>query len=140
MPGGRPPDYSEEVLTKVKEYIDLCEDETKDVITGQSDKFTTYKEKIIVKLPTIEGLARFLKIHRDTVYDWENNHPEFSYILGELRAKQAEKLINSGLSGDYNPTIAKVLLTKHGYTEKQEVQHSLPEGQSFKIGGQTIQF
>ncbi len=25
--------------------------------------------------------------------------------------------MNNGLSGDYNPTIAKVLLTKHGYRE-----------------------
>jgi hypothetical protein len=35
-------------------------------------------------------------------------------------------LINNGLSGDYNPTIAKVLLSKHGYREevKQDTEHS----------------
>ena len=30
-------------------------------------------------------------------------------------------LINKGLSGDHNPTIAKVLLTEHGYREGTEL-------------------
>jgi hypothetical protein len=60
-------------------------------------------------------------VNRDTIYDWETKEPEFSDILGKLRAKQAHMLITNGLSGDYNPTIAKVLLTKHGYREGQEV-------------------
>jgi hypothetical protein len=34
-----------------------------------------------------------------------------------LRAKQADRLLNNGLAGTYNSTIAKVLLTKHGYRE-----------------------
>ena len=32
-------------------------------------------------------------------------------------SKQADRLLNNGLSGNYNPTIAKVMLTKHGYRE-----------------------
>ena len=42
---------------------------------------------------------------------------EFSAIIEQLQAEQEDRLINNGLSGNYNPTIAKVLLTKHGYRE-----------------------
>ena len=38
-----------------------------------------------------------------------------------LRAKQCVKLLNSGLSGDYNPFIAKALLSKHGYKDGSEL-------------------
>lgn len=107
---GRPTEYNEEILVKAKEYILSCEDEEKQV---------GLQVKLKVKIPTIEGLALFLKINRDTVYDWEKKYPKFSDIIGELRAKQADRLLNNGLSGDYNPTIAKVLLAKHGYRDEQ---------------------
>ena len=50
----------------------------------------------------------------------ENQENEISInpILIQRIARSIEStLINKGLSGDYNPTIAKVLLTKHGYRE-----------------------
>lgn len=120
MSGGRPTDYSEEILTRSREYVESCEDTEEQQLTGLSMKGTElYKNKLKVNLPSIEGLALFLGISRDTIYDWEkqDDKKEFSYIVGDLRAKQAKALIDKGLSGDYNPTIAKVLLTKHGYRD-----------------------
>lgn len=132
---GRPTEYNESILKMATEYIDSCEDELIDRISGQSDSFTKYEQKLKVKIPTIEGLARYLKIHRDTVYEWEKEHPEFSDILEDLRAKQADRLLNNGLSGDYNPTIAKVLLTKHGYTDKQEIDQKTEISGSIQFNG-----
>jgi hypothetical protein len=111
----RPTDYTPELLEKANQYLLSCEDEE---IERGSDERPTYK--IRVKLPTIEGLARFIDVHRDTLYEWAKIHPEFSDILESIKAEQANKLINNGLSGDYNPTIAKLLLTKHGYSDKIE--------------------
>lgn len=125
MPAGRPTSYNEQILIDTKAYIDSCEDEVVQVVTGESEKgFTTYKEKTRVKLPTIEGLAYRLKISKDTIYQWEIIHPEFSYVINDLRAKQAERLVNNGLSGDYNAYISKALLAKHGYHDKQEIDHT----------------
>ena len=129
MPAGRPTLYNEEMITKTREYLDSCEDEVSDVVTGESEKgFTTYKQKFKVKLPSIEGLAYYLRVHKDTIYEWEKEHPDFSDVINILRVKQAERLINNGLSGDYNAYIAKALLAKHGYIDRQEIKHDLPKG------------
>ena len=121
---GRPTLFNDEILSKTQEYLDSCEDSVVQVVSGASEKFTTYKDKVTVKLPTIEGLAYFLGIHKDTVFEWDKIHEEFSDLLNVLRCKQAERLINNGLSGDYNPAIVKLLLSKHGYADKQETELS----------------
>lgn len=125
MPAGRPTKYDDSILNRCLEYLELCEDTAEQVITGQSEKgFTTFKEKVTVKLPSIEGLSVFLGVHKDTIFEWDKIHPPFSDFLNVLRGKQADRLINKGLSGDYNPIIAKMLLSKHGYADKQEIEHS----------------
>ncbi len=98
----RPTKYDEEILKKTVAYIASCVDNPK------TDE---------VNLPTIEGLAFELGLNKDTIYSWRKEHPEFSDLIDDLLAKQARELVNKGLSGNYNPTIAKVLLTKHGYRE-----------------------
>jgi DNA-packaging protein gp3 len=110
----RPTDYTPEMLTRAQEYLDSCVDEELER-GGKDDERVVYGIK--VKLPTKGGLARFLGVSRDTLYEWAKIYDEFSDIMEQLGADQEDKLINNGLSGDYNPTIAKVLLTKHGYRE-----------------------
>jgi hypothetical protein len=116
MAGGRPTEYNQTYIKKAKEYLELCQDE--EVEQEKRENFVTYKLK--ARLPTKGGLAVYLGVARETLYDWASKYPEFSDIMEELGGIQEERLINNGLSGDYNPTIAKVLLTKHGYTDKQE--------------------
>ncbi len=119
-PGGRPLTYSKDIIKKAKEYVDKCEDEEYERIRTEGPASTTYELKLKVNLPTIEGLALHLEVSRETIYDWERKYQEFSDIIDKLRQKQADTLISKGLSGDYNSTIAKVLLTKHGYREGLE--------------------
>jgi F0F1-type ATP synthase gamma subunit len=121
---GRPTEYNQTFVQNANAYIEMCEDAVEQIVSGQSEKgFTAFTTKVTVKLPTIEGLANYLGIHKDTVYDWENKYPEFSDVINVLRNKQVERLINNGLSGDYNSNIAKLLLAKHGYADKQEVNN-----------------
>ncbi len=109
---GRPKIYSQEILDKTVQYIENCKDVEEDKENGIAKQ---------VNLPSIEGLAYEIKVNRDTIYAWCKEYPEFSDIIDDLRAKQAKYLLNKGLSGDYNSTIAKVILTKHGYIDKQDV-------------------
>lgn len=119
MAAGRPTDYSEQTLRDAWAYV---QEFSNDVKTSSG---------LIVNLPTIEGLSLYLEISRSTLYLWQKEHKEFSDIIEVLQQKQAQVLINNGLSGNYNSTIAKVLLTKHGYTDKQEIDHTT-KGESIK--------
>lgn len=108
-PVGRPPEYDFEKLhTLIEEYLLECQD-------IEEDKENGIKQK--VNIPSIEGLALKLDINKTTIYEWEKINKDFSNDIDKVRAEQAKRLLNKGLSGDYNPTIAKVLLTKHGYRE-----------------------
>lgn len=118
--GGRPLEYTPQKALDVKAYLESCKDKEEQRIVSDGDKSTRYEFKLRVKIPTIEGCALYLGIHIDTIYDWEKKFEEFSEVIGELRRTQADRLINSGLSGDYNPVITKVLLSKHGYKEIKE--------------------
>lgn len=126
MTAGRPTKYNDELLRKTQRYLDLCTDGYHRFLQSKKKKRSIYTSKFIIKVPTIGGLADFLDISRETIYDWKKKNKEFSDIIEKMMARQEDRLINNGLSGDYNPTIAKVLLTKHGYREGHEVAN--PDG------------
>lgn len=123
---GRPTKYSEQITKDAKKYLALCVDSYERILQSKKKRSVMYRHKFVVKLPTIGGLAVYLHISRETIYDWKKKYKEFSDVIEEMMAEQENRLINSGISGDYNPTIAKVLLTKHGYREGHEVAN--PDG------------
>lgn len=74
-----------------------------------------------VKIPTIEGLASYLKISKNTIYEWKKIYPDFSDVIDELMLQQASSLIENGLDGAYNSTITKLMLGKHGYKDQSDI-------------------
>lgn len=132
--GGRPTSYSKEMLEKANEYLASCYDDDKEVdetLEPQGHGGALKRERkqeLKVKIPTRGGLAIYLGVSRDTLYEWASKHDEFSDIMEWLGSEQEDRLINNGLSGAYNPTIAKLLLYKHGYSEKIEQELSNPDG------------
>lgn len=124
MAAGRPTKYKPEYCKKVKEYLKQRQDEYEQ-LTKQinSDKgYEMFDNKLKVKLPTMGGFARFIGVNKSTLYEWAEKHEEFSDALEEIKQEQEDRLLDNGLSGDYNPTIAKLILSSnHGYAEKQDV-------------------
>ena len=99
---GRPTSYSKEILDKAIYYRD------------------NWKEIDPINLiPTIECLSLYLRINKDTIYEWirQEDKKEFSDIYRDIMSRQGNYLINGGLGGTFAPTITKVMLTKHGYRE-----------------------
>lgn len=119
MAGGRPTDYKEEYIGMVEKYlaenIDLV-----DIVYREGEEPKGQPSK--VKLPTVEGFARFIGVPRRTIYEWRDKHVEFSHTLDKILIEQQERLINKGLAGDYNSTIAKLILSSnHGMAERKDV-------------------
>ncbi len=121
---GRPTKYTKDINKQALGYIATCGENyivlDKAVIKDGELAEEQYVKKEI-KLPTVEGLALELDVHRDTLYTWAKEYEDFSDTLETLKKKQAEMLIQNGLSGDYNSTIAKLILSaNHGINEKSE--------------------
>ncbi len=106
---GRKSNLTPELISKAREYVDdfrACGD----------------------VIPTIEGMAYYLEIARSSLYKYEGESSEFSDIAERVRQLQAKMLINGGLMGDFNASIAKVMMTKHGYSDKQEIDNTSSDG------------
>lgn len=111
--GGRPTVLTQEMIDTALEYV------------KESDNMA-----VATLLPTIDRLALILDVSREALYQWERDAAEenasnlvlqFSYILMKLRAVQADKLIQNGLINRYNPAVAKMMLSKHGYVETKDI-------------------
>ncbi len=106
MAGGRPTKYKgEATIEAVQKYI------------------KNYKKKGDM-IPSIAGLACELGVARDTVHAWvaDGKKPEFSDIITRLLAEQERVLLRGGLSGKFNPTITKLVMSKHDYHESTRNQ------------------
>ena len=107
----RPTDYTPEIVSKAWEYAD----------DGWVDAGDT--------VPTVAGLALHIGVSRVTCYDWaKDSEKVFSNILEDISAKQEQKLINGGLKGEFNAPIAKMMLTKHGYSDRIEQDNTSSDG------------
>jgi hypothetical protein len=106
--GGRPTKYTPEFLELAKDYL-------------QNFNTDRYNDTI----PSIAGLAYVANVARQTLHDWygQEGKEEFSDILDKLLALQEKLTLNGGLNGTYNSAMAKLLLGKHGYSDKTENEH-----------------
>lgn len=111
MQVGRPTKYSTEILRKAENYI-----------TGYADFGDV--------VPTIAGLACVLDVTRETCHAWANDPDKeaFSHILKKLMQRQERALVNGGLSGDFSSPVSKMMMTKHGYSDKVEQDHTSSDG------------
>lgn len=115
MKAGRPTDYDEDMVQAVYDYLESYE--------GMGHV-----------VPTIAGLSRVMKVSRDTIWRWskDENKSQFSDAIAELEAEQELKTISGSMTGDYNATISKLILTKHGYSDKTQQEVSGPNGGAVK--------
>ena len=118
MDTGRPTKYTADSIGIAEEYI---------------DNYALHGDTI----PQNSGLATALGICVRTLYYWAEEHDAFLRILDKLKAKQERVLINSGLNGDFNSAIVKLVLGKHGYHDKQDMEHTGAQGAPL---GLTIEF
>lgn len=117
---GRPTRLNADVLKQANEYISffLMTEVEREAI---GDK----RKNIFEVVPSVAGLAIYLNIARSTLQLWEKSGNDFSGTLDRLKAVQEVLLVNGGLKGDLNSTITKLMLTNHGYSDKQDIKMSV---------------
>lgn len=106
MPAGRPRTYGPGILIKARRYVNA--------------KYPNAEEVI----PTVEGLSLYLGVARDTIYEWakDESKRQFSDTVKTLLVKQGKTLMNGGISGNFNSTITKLMLSSnHGMRERMDV-------------------
>ncbi len=132
MRTGRPTEYKEEFIDKVDKYLEESQDTYNDFVKQKNEEkgYEIFDRGLTVNLPTIEGFALFIGVSKKVLYTWEQKHDDFLHALDKIRTEQQKRLINSGLSKDYNPTIAKLILSSnHNMVEKTQADatHNMPE-------------
>ena len=100
----RPTKYTPELLEKAREYVERWE------ALGDS-------------VPMLCALAIHCDISEDTVHEWRKHEDkqEFSDLCARVMGKQKRGLVNGGLSRTLDSGLSKLMLNKHGITEKQEI-------------------
>lgn len=104
-PVGRPSEL-QETLVKAKEYL-----------------FGGY-EAVGEVIPSVAGLSCYTGKARQTLRDYGKQDAEFSTTLDAISSLQESRALNKGLTGEFNSTITKLLLANHGYSDKQEIEHT----------------
>ena len=120
--------YKPAYIQSVDEYLALCVDEELEYHKTRGEKSDSYERRIKVKLPTKEGFSAFIGFTSHTVDNWEDKYPDFAKALAKIKTTQREKLLENGLSGEYNPLITKLLLSSiHGLSEKTEIDAKITD-------------
>jgi len=114
-PGGRPSKLTNELLCKATEYLDNYE------LHGDV-------------IPTVAAMAHVLDTSRERLHRWaaDRNKREFRHLMNRLKAIQERALLNGGLNSTMNTTIAKLILTKHGYTDNPQANQG-PAGITVQV-------
>lgn len=95
-----------------------------DALLAAEDYIENYKEVYGDVIPTIAGLACVIGVAKSTVYLWRELHEEFSDALNRILTHQERHAVNGGISGAFNPTITKLVLANHGYSDASTVSQT----------------
>jgi hypothetical protein len=111
MTVGRPTSYTPEIVEKAWAYANGGWEEAGDPV------------------PSVAGMACEIGISRETCYAWaQDDDRAFSDILRSIAKTQERQLLKGGLLGEYNAPITKMMLTKHGYSDKVEQDVTSSDG------------
>jgi len=120
MPPGRPTLYNDEMHQKAIDYI------VKDYIKCE-DVF-----------PSVVGMAVHLNVAKSTLYTWCDDKREgelgsFSDTLDQCQDYQERITLNKSITGDFNPTISKLVLANFGYHDKADNTLAGPGGGAVQV-------
>lgn len=115
--GGRPTKLTPKVKEQVAAYLHYCVENN--------------------TVPTAARLAVILDISKSTLYKWAENDVQFSDTLSKVQTIQEAALIDGSLANKLNPTISKLMLANHGYSDSLKQDLKVQEVKPI-LGGQSV--
>tara|TARA_R110000764_G_scaffold2108_1_gene9170 strand:- start:125 stop:493 length:369 start_codon:yes stop_codon:yes gene_type:complete len=92
------------------------------------DKANHYLNNYTRLIPSNQDLCLHLDISETTLYRWAEEHEQFRDILGKVKLTQFTVAMDGGLGGDLNANLVKLLMGKHGLSEKSTVDQISSDG------------
>jgi hypothetical protein len=123
---GRPTKYKKDYDKLLVEFFSQEADQFINIEHFKNGEVSWVDKKPVAGLlPTVVGFCKTIRINRDTFYEWVKVHKSFSDTFKWVKALQKDFLIQSGLSGRYNPIFSKfVAINLTDMVDKKEVEHS----------------
>lgn len=99
--------YHPKFCSEMIKYFDIEPYEKKTEVTTTKDEVVTEKEYLEANdLPLLSKFATKIGVHRETLRNWAEVHPEFNHAYKMCVEMQSTNLITNGLRGLYNPSYA----------------------------------
>lgn len=129
-PGGRPTKY----------YPALCQDlidffnveptkETLKTITTAKGTVIEETDYVATPMPYFVDWCMKIGIHKSTMLDWVERHPEFSDAYTRAKELQERHLSQNALLGNYNANFASLTAKNWlGWKDRQEHEHTGKDG------------
>lgn len=108
----RPTKYNEEMQARADDYLDNY---------GKESGLNSV-------VPTIAELSLILDVSDSTFYLWRDKYDAFSRTLDRIMKTQEVGLVNKSLRNEINPTIAKLMMHNHDYSDRVEKDINLAGG------------
>ncbi|MCK5608275.1 hypothetical protein KAR91_40715 [Candidatus Pacearchaeota archaeon] len=128
---GRPTKYNKKYCKQIEKFFNrnLVDEVKEDGISLQRKATEKVVDRIPCELPTFERFAFSIGVHRETLINWTEKHPEFFDAYRKCKDLQKDILIQHGLSGNYNATFA--IFTSKNITDmkdKCEIDNTSSDG------------
>lgn len=104
---GQPTKYKPEYCQQLIDYFSIEPLEVtreQEIIGTEGGKYVS--RRLPQRFPWFEGFARKIGVHRNTLKNWCNEHPEFAEAYETAKDLQREFLVDIGLSGATSASFA----------------------------------
>ena len=104
---GRPTKYKPEYCQQLIDYFSIEPLEIireQEITDTEGDKYIS--RRLPRRFPWLEGFARKIGVHRNTLRDWCDLHPEFAEAYETAKDLQREFIVDVALSGAAPPSFA----------------------------------
>jgi hypothetical protein len=104
---GAPTRYTPELIEKAKEYIERW-------------------EELGDPVPMLCGMYVHCGIHKGLGSKWRGDAEkvEFHELCARVEVQQERELLRKGLIRSTDSSLTKLMLMRHGYTDRQEIDHT----------------